>query len=175
MKKVVIFLIFVALGVSNLSYSHASAGVYVGESCQEKNSVIYQNGEKWICQPAPRSLSNPLGKKASWQRKITDFSKAKSEKDQLGILNSLGYGYWSKSTEQGFQGKQYVSNYPCLLYVGSSEEDLLRYWNYKVNGMFYTGGWVAIQSKKWIVNDVSSDSSCIKYFAYKYGGRISYQ
>lgn len=153
----------------------AAAGVYTGESCAQKNSTIYQNGEKWICKPAPRGLSNPFAKKASWQRLVSDLSKAKSDKDWLGMLNSLGYGYWSLSSEQGFRGKYFISNYPCSIYTSPSHEDMLKYWNYKVNGMFYRGGWVAIESNKWIVNDVSADSDCIEYFAYKYGGRIYYQ
>ena len=101
-----------------------------------------------------------------------NLESLRSSTEILGFLNTLGYGYFSKGEGSGFAGTLYVSNYPCLLYMSPNKQDLLDYWNYKVNTMFYRGKWVAIQSQRWVVNDVSDDGKCIEYFAFKYGGTI---
>ncbi len=101
---------------------------------------------------------------------------ANSQGDFLGALNSMQFGRWSISqTDYGSSGTLYVSNWPCSLFVASSYQDAVDYFTLKVNIEFYAGQWLKTDDKNWIVNDVSPDGECIRYFANSYGGRISQQ
>ena len=156
--------------------SPSNAAAIPGWECNPRGKVVYEYGFKYTCVAAPKSLKNPFGKKSIWKQiGPASLETAYSDQVRLQILNALNLGYWKKTPINGFQGKRYTSNYPCFIYISPNFDDMLSYWNYEVNQMFYKGAWVAIQSKMWIVNDVSSDQECIKYFAYKYGGTIKYQ
>jgi hypothetical protein len=151
----------------------AIASIKVGDKCSKLGAKIIEQGFRFTCVKAPRSASNLLGKKLIWSSGVkVNLESLKSSTEILGLLNTLGYGYFSKGKGNGFAGTSYVSNYPCLLYMSPNKQDFLNYWNYNVNTMFYRGKWVAIQSQRWVVNDVSDDGKCIEYFAFKYGGRI---
>lgn len=151
----------------------AIASIKAGNACSKQGASIVDRGFKFTCVKAPRSASNLLGKKLIWSSgvKVT-LESLRSSTEILGVLNTLGYGYWSKANNTDVAGSIYVSNYPCLLYMSPNRQDMLDFWNYRVNTMFYRGRWVAIQSQLWVVNDISDDGRCIEYFAFKYGGRI---
>ena len=101
---------------------------------------------------------------------------ADSQGDFLTSLNSMQYGRWSiAQTEFGASGTLYVSNWPCSLYVASSYQDALDYFNLKVNVLFYSGQWLKTADKDWIVSDISPGGECIRYFANSFGGMIAQQ
>lgn len=158
------------------SLTPALAQVKAGGKCTRLGETVMERGFRYTCIKAPRSASNLLGKKLIWNSGTrVGLESLRNSSDILRELNSLGYGYWTKANNNRFSGSVYVSNYPCYIYMSPSEQDMVDFWNYSVNQMFYRGRWVAIESQRWIVNDASSDGKCIEYFAFKYGGRIQVQ
>ena len=172
-KRQSLFVVFLLNLLILSTTTPALASIKVGNKCSKLGANIVEQGFRFTCVKAPRSASNLLGKKMIWSSGVkVNLESLRSSTEIIGLLNTLGYGYFSKGKGNGFAGTSYVSNYPCLLYMSPNKQDFLDYWNYNVNTMFYRGKWVAIQSQRWVVNDVSNDGKCIEYFAFKYGGTI---
>ena len=145
-----------------------------GGSCNSLGSTVLENGFRYTCIKAPKSVGNLFGKKMIWDAGVkVELESLTNSADILSALNTLGYGYWTLSTKNlGYKGKTYISNYNCYVYMSPNKQDMINYWNWAVNTMFYRGSWVGLKTQLWIVNDISDDGACIKYFAYKYGGQI---
>ena len=158
------------------STNSSNAAAIPGGPCPRKGQTVIEGSMKYLCIAAPRSIGNPFGKKLIWDNGTRiRLESLRNSAEIISFLNSIGFGNWSAKSSDGYMGKLFVSNYPCYLYMSPNLQDMLDFWNYRVNTMFYKGAWLAIENQKWIVNDVSNDESCIEFFAYNYGGRIKHQ
>jgi hypothetical protein len=177
MKRLVWSALFIAL-VALAIPTPAFAQVVPGSSCSALGKTQTANGYKYTWIKAPRSFSNPLGKKLIWNKgvqlpKPKSLEEAQNTKDILTALNALGFGVWSEEPVQGFNAKKFVSSWPCAIYMAKDLSTAVDIYNNKVNFNFYGGYWIGIEKQKWVVNQADRyDYSCVRYFALKYGGRI---
>ena len=175
-KAIVVFLTLGIL-ISLPNFAIASAGP-AGESCSKLNKVEIYGDYKYTCIKAPRSLSNPLGKKLVWSKGVAlpkpkTLEESKSTSDRLKALNSLGLGTWKEIDNEGFNAQVFISTWPCMIYMANDLKSAVDIFNNKVNYHFYGGFWVGIESKGWVVNQpYYDDKTCVQYFSRKYGGRI---
>jgi hypothetical protein len=172
MRKFVFTILALALTFSG---SHSvNAAVIPGLKCSTEGLQVIDGQYRYICVKSPGKLSNIFSKKLIWKQasRITLESLTKSS-EILGYLKTMELGYWKQNQlTTNHIGRLFVSNYPCYIYMSPNRDDMIKFWNYHVNAMFYKGRWAAIESQKWIINDVSSDGGCIRYFTNRYGGRI---
>lgn len=90
MKKFFMRLLFtlILLGLMQPS-AYASAGP-AGEPCSKYLKIEVYGGYNYVCIKAPRSVSNPLGKKLVW-------SKAQPISKKPTPTKSANSGYWATS------------------------------------------------------------------------------
>jgi hypothetical protein len=157
----------------SLPEAFGSAGP-AGETCTKYLQTAIYGGYKYTCIKAPRSFSNPLGKKLIWSKgTLSSLEAARTSNDRLSVLNSLGLGTWKQIDNQGYRAQVFISTWPCIIYMANDRTEAHAIWDYKVNVMFYGGFWLGIASQNWVVNQSgNSDQTCVNYFSRKYGGTV---
>lgn len=173
MKRFVLLLVL-SVSTSVVPLQSANAAIIAGGKCNTEGLQVIDGQYRYICVKEPKKLSSMFSKKLVWKQasRITLESLTRSS-EILGYLNTMKLGNWKQNQlTTNHTGRLFVSNYPCYIYISSNREDMVRFWEYHVNVMFYMGRWAAIQSQGWIINDVSSSGGCIRYFTDMYGGRI---
>jgi hypothetical protein len=165
-----------SLGFTGIGAS-ANAAITPGAKCVTKGLQLVDGRHKYICVEAPKTITNFLSKKLIWKRSsVVTLESLSRPSEILGYLNTMTLGRWKENPlTTNHTGRLFVSDYPCYIYKSSTRTDMINFWNYHVNVMFYVGRWSAIESRGWIMNDVSSSGGCIKYFTNMYGGRIVQQ
>jgi hypothetical protein len=177
LRSVLVFFFVVGLSLNGSTFSNASAGP-TGEPCSTLNSVEIYGNLKYKCVKAPRSVSNPLGKKLVWSQGVAvpkpkSLESSRNTTDRLKALNSLGLGKWRQVDNEGFNAQVFMSTWPCRIYMANDLNSAVEIYNNKVNINFYAGFWLGIQSQKWVVDQPSTnDRACVQYFSRTYGGRI---
>jgi hypothetical protein len=177
LRSVLVFFLIVGLSLNGSTFANASAGP-TGEPCTTLNSVEIYGNLKYKCIKAPRSISNPLGKKLVWSKGVAlpkpkSLESSRNLTDRLKALNSLGLGKWKQTDNQGFNAQVFISTWPCIIYMAGDLSSAGEIFNNKVNLNSYSGFWVGIESQGWVVNQpYYDDKTCVRYFARKYGGRI---
>jgi ribosomal protein L40E len=102
-----------------------------------------------------------------------DLSTATDSAEIINALNLLGLGNWNLATVgDSNNATTYISDWPCLLIMANGAAAFTDIWNEKVVYNSYSGAWLAVNSKNWIVNDLSASQSCIQYFSSAYGGQL---
>lgn len=128
-----------------------------GSTTRQYKCLIDRTGANaWILLPKPKSLES-----------------SRTASDRLMALNSLGLGKWRQVDNEGFNAQVFMSTWPCRIYMANDLNSAVEIYNNKVNINFYGGFWLGIQSRKWVVDQPSTnDRACVQYFSRKYGGRI---
>jgi len=165
-KSLTSFLLFITLAFSLTGLPSAHAAI-LGSTCKTLNSTESVSGVLYICDD---QMSGPV--KTIWKLNVAKMSIGKNKAWTIALLNNISWdlGHWvSRTPDIPGAAALYVSDYPCLIYVMSTKQGASNGYQY-LTEHGYSGPYLVILSKGWVVNDISASQNCYQYFSMVYGG-----